>query len=144
MLLSQEPALFHFQFPLSEVTFTPTEIHELLSLFDSDFPANSASGSEAARRVYSDEERKRRRTISNRESAKRSRWRKKKHLENLTGQVNRMRTENRELKNRLCLALQQCHIAQRETEQLQTERFLLQQRLSYLCQNLLSMHLQEQ
>ncbi|PSR99931.1 BZIP transcription factor [Actinidia chinensis var. chinensis] len=133
-MFSEEPAPF---------SFTPSEIHQLLSFFESGLPVHSPSGSETgpSRTVYSVEERKKRRMLSNRESARRSRWRKKRHLENLTSQVNHSRLENRELKNLLCLASHQCLVAKRETDRLMTESLLLQQRLSGLCQILANMHL---
>ncbi|GFY85967.1 hypothetical protein Acr_04g0007050 [Actinidia rufa] len=133
-MFSEEPVQF---------SFTPSEIHQLLSCFQSGLPVHSPSGSETCpgRTVCSVEERKKRRMISNRESARRSRWRKKRHLENLTSHVNRLSLENQELKNRLCLASHQCIVAERETNRLMTESLLLQQRLSGLCQILDNMHL---
>ncbi|KAL7245422.1 hypothetical protein ACSBR2_000703 [Camellia fascicularis] len=140
MMCSDEPVQFHF--PIFDGTLTPTEIHQLLSIFESNSPVNSRSGSETGLTVYSVEERKRRRMISNRESARRCRWKKKRHLEDLTNQVNRLRLENRVLKNRFCLVSHHCLVAQRESDRLQTESLLLQQRLSGLYQILVAMQLQ--
>lgn len=146
MFLSEEPV--QFQFPLVDATFTRDEIHELLSFVhsespvNSESPINSTSGSETGRTVYSVNERKRRRMVSNRESARRSRLRKKMHLENVTNEVDRLKSENRELKNRLCLFSHQCQIVQRETNRLQTESFLLRQKLSGLCRILVDMNFQ--
>ncbi|XP_059636911.1 basic leucine zipper 4-like [Cornus florida] len=137
MLFSEEPV--HFQVPVFEGGFTADEVQELLSLFQSGQSANSISGSDTNRSVYSVEERKRRRMISNRESARRSRLRKKRHLENLADEVKRLRIENRELKNRLCLVSQHYHLMQRETDRLQTESFHLQLGLAGLCQILATM-----
>ncbi|KAM7516965.1 hypothetical protein LguiA_006548 [Lonicera macranthoides] len=130
MMFSEEPVQFQF---------SANEISELLSFFQSEVPVNSTSGSETTRSVYSQEERKRRRMISNRESARRSRQRKKSHLENLTTQLNRLRTENRELRNRLCLIAQQNHLVERETQELGFEAMDLQTKLSGLYQILVNM-----
>ncbi|KAJ8762462.1 hypothetical protein K2173_007901 [Erythroxylum novogranatense] len=119
--------------PVHEIVFTPNEIEELLTLFQS--PAGSSfSGSEGSTRsVYSIDERKRRRMISNRESARRSRRRKKTHLENLTERVNRLKEENRELKNRLGSVLNHGHLLWRVNDRLISESVALRARLSNLC-----------
>ncbi|XP_058218707.1 basic leucine zipper 4 [Rhododendron vialii] len=138
MFLFDEPV--QFQLPVFDATFTPDEIQELLSFVDSESPVSSTSGSETGQTVYSVNERKRRRMVSNRESAQRSRWRKKKHLEDVTNEVDRLKSENRELKNRLCLVSHQCQIVKRETNRLLTESLLLRQKLSGLCQILVNMN----
>ncbi|KAL4273244.1 hypothetical protein GQ457_13G009250 [Hibiscus cannabinus] len=120
MFLAEEAV--QFQFPVHQTGFTPEELQELLSFFESEEPVSSNSGSEgSSRAVYSPDERKQRRKISNRESARRSRWRKKRHLENLTDQVNRLNIEKRRLKNRLSLVTNQCHVAWLENERLRSE-----------------------
>lgn len=142
MLFAQDPV--QLQYPLPETGFTAPEIEELLSLFElpihSPNSGSEGSNSNSNRVIFSVDERKRRRMISNRESARRSRWRKKKHLENLTVQVNRLETQNRELKKRLGSVLGQCHVLWRENDRLTTEYLSLQARLQDLCHAILVMH----
>ncbi|KAF7828596.1 thioredoxin-like protein AAED1, chloroplastic [Senna tora] len=88
------------------------------------------------------EERKRRRMVSNRESARRSRMRKQRHLENLRNQVNKFRMENRELNNRLQFLLHHSNRVRTENEWLQSERTMLRQRLSTITQFLVLQQLQ--
>ncbi|KAK9270551.1 hypothetical protein L1049_026132 [Liquidambar formosana] len=130
------------QFPVCEAGFTASEIQELLSLFQTGNPASSNSGSDTNPSVCGVDERKRRRMLSNRESARRSRWRKKRHLENLNDQLNRMKLENREYKNRLGLAMHQFQLVQRENDRLRFESAALRARLSDLYQILLTLQLQ--
>lgn len=121
----------HLDYPILEAT----EIEELLSLFQPGNSGSPNSGSEETshRPIYTVDERKYKRMVSNRESARRSRFRKKRHLENLTNQVNRLRLENRDIKNRLGLVAHQCHVALRENDRLRSESFALWARLSDLC-----------
>ncbi|XP_047168839.1 basic leucine zipper 4-like [Vigna umbellata] len=124
--------------PVLEIMFTPTEIEELFSLVNE--PLSPGSGSQESNRVVrSTHERKLRRMQSNRESAQRSRWRKKRHLENLTNQANRLRMENRELKNRLCLTMHQNLLLSLENERLRSESVTLMATLSNLYQILATM-----
>ncbi|EXC25266.1 Protein ABSCISIC ACID-INSENSITIVE 5 [Morus notabilis] len=120
-------------------------VEELLSLLEPGNSNNSQnSGSDgSSRAVYSVVERKHRRMISNRESARRSRWRKKRHLEDLTDQLNRLKQENRELKNRLGLLTHRCHVACRENDLLSAEFLALSSRLSDLCRILVAMQSQQ-
>lgn len=127
------------QFPSSclphlETLLSPSDIEELLSLVQAeDDPVSPSSGSQGSNRaVYSVDERKRRRMQSNRESARRSRWRKKRHLENITNQLNRLRLENRELKKRLGLTLHQHLLYSLENARLRSESVTLVRRLSDL------------
>lgn len=119
--------------------FTATEIEELLSLFlANDGPPSPGSDSQGSMRTSAtcstnDDERKLRRMISNRESARRSRWRKKRHLEDLTNEVNRLMIQNRELKERLGRVLNHRHVVLRENDWLWMESVGLRARLSDLC-----------
>lgn len=133
-MMSSESAI-GVPFPVFEGGFTPWDGPDpdlslifdqspKILVFDSS-PAGSNSGSDPVV-----DERKRRRMISNRESARRSRMRKQKHLENLRAQVNRLRVENRELKNRLRLASHHCHLVQTENHRLQSEELHLRRKLS--------------
>lgn len=90
------------------------------------------------------DERKRRRMMSNRESARRSRKRKQKHLENLSNQANRLMVANRELTNRLRLVMHQTQEFRRENEFLRAEAAVLRQRLWDYRQLLLVLQLRQQ
>ncbi|EOY15673.1 Basic leucine-zipper 4, putative [Theobroma cacao] len=132
-----------FQLPVHETVFTPEEVEELLSYLETDEPISPNSGSEgSSRAIYSADERKQRRMISNRESARRSRWRKKRHLENVTEEVNRLNRENQQLKNRLSLVINHCHVVWRENEQLRSESEALWAKLLDLYWTLAAMQSQ--
>lgn len=88
------------------------------------------------------DQRKRRRMISNRESARRSRVRKQKHLEDLTDEVNRLKTENTQLSNRLLSVLHHCHRMMADNEQLHLEHSVLEEKLQNMRQLVLLQHLQ--
>ncbi|KAK2977687.1 hypothetical protein RJ640_006027 [Escallonia rubra] len=125
-MFTQEPV--HYQ-------FTADEVNDLLSLVTS----GSTSGSDMSRSVYTSEERRVRRMVSNRESARRSRQRKKRHLENLSKQMDRLRLENRELKNRVGFFAYGLHAVECENERLRFESLDLQIKLSTLHQTLVTM-----
>ncbi|XP_059458823.1 basic leucine zipper 43-like [Corylus avellana] len=108
--------------------------------------SNSGSGSDEPkprRDVPPVDERKRRRMISNRESARRSRMRKQKHLENLRNQVNRFRIENRDLSNRLRFFLYHWHHVQTENNQLRSESHVLRHKLFEISRILAFRRLQQ-
>ena len=141
MFLAEEEV--QVQLPVHETVFTPEELEELLSFFESDEPVSPNSGSEgSSRALYSVDERKKRRMVSNRESARRSRVRKKRHLENLTDQVNQLNIENQQLKNRLSLVINHCHVVWLENEQLRSESVALSARLLDLYWTLAAMQSQ--
>lgn len=141
--------------PVPSLGLTASEIRGLLSLLEPEAGAavvptssnSNNSGSEettetVTRSASPLEDRKRRRMESNRESARRSRLRKKRHVENLSGQVNRLRFENRELNNRFGLLAQQIHVVRSENERLRSECIALVQRLLDLYHLLDAMALQ--
>lgn len=145
--MSLEEPVYSQLTPVLENPFTNNELQELWTLILSGFPTNSPScsetsknglfpahahstSSETTRSVYSVEERKRRRRISNCESARRSRWRKKKQLEDLTNEMDRLKQENRELKNQLCVLRHQYHAVQRDSIRLMAESNDLQHKLA--------------
>ncbi|CAN4083062.1 unnamed protein product [Withania somnifera] len=90
------------------------------------------------------DERKHRRMVSNRESARRSRMRKQKHLENLRNQANRLKLGNRELMTRFRLITHQCQHVRCDNERLRAESAILRQRLEAIRQILISRQLQQQ
>ncbi|CAL0322517.1 unnamed protein product [Lupinus luteus] len=117
-----------------QTMLTPSDMEELFSLInqprDPESPNSGSQGSNRA--VYSTQERKMRRMESNRESARRSRWRKKRHAENITNQVNRLRAENGELKNRLGLTMHHHLLLSLENESLISESMVLMAKLTDL------------
>lgn len=160
-------------FPSFEGGFTPWDNQELYSIFESQQPArsnsgsiepnpnsvnsnsglkdpnrkpfHSNSGSEGANREDSAaEERKRRRMISNRESARRSRMRKQKHLENLRNQLNQLRIQNRDLSNRLRSFTYHSHLVNSDNDKLRSEANILRRRLSEFRKLLFFRQLQRQ
>ncbi|KAI3669735.1 hypothetical protein L6452_41108 [Arctium lappa] len=81
-----------------------------------------------------DEQRRRRRKISNREAARRSRLRKQKHLENLRNRLSRYENGSRELMKRLMFVNHHGQIFRRDNQRLRSESVMLQQKLCYLHQ----------
>ncbi|XP_027903819.1 basic leucine zipper 4-like [Vigna unguiculata] len=121
--------------PVHQTMLTQSEIEDLFSLINKSRDRPSlASGSQGSNRtVYSSEERKLRRMQSNRESARRSRYRKKKHLENLSSQLNRLRIQNRFLKNRVASTMHQHLLLSLHNDHLKSEAIALMATLSDLC-----------
>lgn len=105
--------------------------------------SGSGGAGEPSRPASVVDERKRRRMISNRESARRSRMRKQKHLENLRNQVNRLRVENRELTNRLRFVTYHVQRVRTDNARHRAEQALLRQNLYDIRQILLFRQLQQ-
>ncbi|PKA66503.1 Ocs element-binding factor 1 [Apostasia shenzhenica] len=84
-----------------------------------------------------EEQRRIRRMISNRESARRSRMRKQRHLEDLRGQLNQLRSENRELSNQLEAVAHYCGLFRRDNYRLRSESAVLMSRLTEIRRALL-------
>ncbi|XP_039136912.1 bZIP transcription factor 44-like [Dioscorea cayenensis subsp. rotundata] len=117
--------------PIENKTQTQTQTY---SFSGSDGPARPGLSPVDDRRL--------RRKISNRESARRSRMRKQRHLEDLRIQASRLRSENRELASRLGAVTHNCFLFRRESERLSTEATSLCLRLSEIRRFLLSRQLQ--
>ncbi|KGN48871.1 bZIP transcription factor 44 [Cucumis sativus] len=79
-----------------------------------------------------EEERKRRRMQSNRESARRSRLRKQKHLDDLTNQVSRLRNHNNEMTTNMTVTMSLCISLEGENSILEAQILELTNRLKSL------------
>ncbi|KAK1422071.1 hypothetical protein QVD17_24939 [Tagetes erecta] len=75
---------------------------------------------------------RKKRMISNRESARRSRMRKQKHLEDVKNQVTKYKMVNQQLMNRLRLVNHNGHIVEQQNKMLRFESAMLRERLCHL------------
>ncbi|GMJ04580.1 hypothetical protein HRI_004127200 [Hibiscus trionum] len=100
------------------------------SAVSSSISNNSTSDEAEEHQVNVIDERKQRRMISNRESARRSRMRKQKHLDELWSQVIRLRNENHSLIDKLNHASESHDRALQENARLKEEAADLRQMLS--------------
>ncbi|KAL6012907.1 hypothetical protein ACLOJK_003396 [Asimina triloba] len=132
MMMSPETT-FAIPFPVFD---TPgfVDLQDFSSLFDQ--VASYTSTSSGPTPARSDppsaavDERKQRRMISNRESARRSRMRKQRHLEDLRSEVSRLRSANRDTSSRLAAVVHHCDLVRHENDRLRAEYAVLRQRLS--------------
>ncbi|WOK99932.1 hypothetical protein Cni_G08644 [Canna indica] len=98
-----------------------------------------SSGSEEDLRAALDQK-KQRRMISNRESARRSRMRKQKHLDDLAAQANQLRKENAQILASLSLTTQHYFAVEAENSVLRTRMMELGSRLQSLDEILHCLH----
>ncbi|XP_042438728.1 bZIP transcription factor 11-like [Zingiber officinale] len=88
-------------------------------------PCGTSSGTSRRLNTQSEEDlmnrRKQRRMLSNRESARRSRMRKQKHLGDLTAEASRLREENCRMMTALALAERHCAAAEAENAVLRAQ-----------------------
>ncbi|XP_072988261.1 basic leucine zipper 4-like [Typha latifolia] len=132
-MLSFDEALavpFPFSLPDPDFDFgfglTPWEIPDAIPTPESDPPCSD----EPDRSLSPAEQRRLRRMISNRESARRSRMRKQRRLEELRTQLARLRSENRELTGRVGAVVQRCLLVRRDNDRIRSESAYLRRRLS--------------
>ncbi|KAI3874301.1 hypothetical protein MKW92_013499 [Papaver armeniacum] len=137
-----------------ESGFTPWEDQEFMSsLFlpqqqDPIYSSNNNSGSDnepnqpASNDLVVVDERRKRRMISNRESARRSRMRKERHLQDLRNQMNRMKIENQDLANRLAFINHSNQVLRTDNDRLRYESSSLRRRLSDIRRILIFRQLQ--
>ncbi|CAA7018140.1 unnamed protein product [Microthlaspi erraticum] len=88
---------------------------------------NSTTSDEATEEVFVINERKQRRMVSNRESARRSRMRKQRHLDELLSQVAWLRSENHQLLDKLNQASDSNDLVLQENLSLKEENLELRQ-----------------
>ncbi|KAF5480100.1 basic leucine zipper 43-like [Juglans microcarpa x Juglans regia] len=112
--------IYNFQFPQAQ-EFNPQS---------SSFSSNSTSDEADEQQLSLINERKQRRMISNRESARRSRMRKQKHLDELWSQVLWLRNENHQLIDKLNHASESHDRVVQENAQLKEEASELRQMLN--------------
>ncbi|ESQ45557.1 hypothetical protein EUTSA_v10010997mg, partial [Eutrema salsugineum] len=147
-VFSSEPCLIN-PAPAFETGFTPWDISHLFSVFDTPIdlvPDNESpvSDNNYLNRASSDiaptdktDDRRKKRKLSNRESAKRSRVKKQKHLEEMSIQLNQLKIENRELTNQLRYVLYHCERAKTENDRLRLENRILHDKLLNIRQVLI-------
>ncbi|KAL8490423.1 hypothetical protein ACS0TY_025580 [Phlomoides rotata] len=94
--------------------------------------ASSSGNSAGSPPVHEVDQRKRKRMQSNRESARRSRMRKQKHLDDLTAQVAHLKKENSQIVTRVSVTTQHYVNIEAENSVLRAQMMELSQRLQSL------------
>ncbi|KAG2300391.1 hypothetical protein Bca4012_012007 [Brassica carinata] len=101
-------------------------IHQELNL-QSPASNNSTTSDEATEDIFVINERKQRRMVSNRESARRSRMRKQRHVDELLSQVTWLRSENQQILDKLNQASNSNDLVIQENLSLKEENLALHQ-----------------
>ncbi|XP_078429199.1 bZIP transcription factor 44-like [Wolffia australiana] len=96
--------------------------------------SGTSYGSEEDMQQQATDMRKQKRKLSNRESARRSRQRKQKHLDDLTAQVARLREENGQIRANLKMITQQCVAVEAENSVMRAQAAELGGRLGCLAE----------
>ncbi|ESQ50644.1 hypothetical protein EUTSA_v10022883mg [Eutrema salsugineum] len=94
--------------------------------------SSSSDGGNPSDSVVAVDERKRKRMLSNRESARRSRMRKQKHVDDLTAQINQLSSDNRQILTSLTVTSQLYMKIQAENSVLTAQMSELSTRLESL------------
>ncbi|KAK8614828.1 hypothetical protein V6N13_068617 [Hibiscus sabdariffa] len=121
--------LSRFSNPLHNL-YIPPQLHEIISPHSSCINSNSTSDEADEQQLCVINERKQRRMISNRESARRSRMRKQRHLDELWSQVVWLRNENHQLIDKLNHVSESHDKVVQENAQLKEEASQLRQLFS--------------
>ncbi|XP_009800919.1 bZIP transcription factor 44 [Nicotiana tabacum] len=93
-------------------------------------PSGTSSGSEDIQQLM--DQRKRKRMISNRESARRSRMKKQKHLNDLVVQLNQLKDQNNKIVTNINMVTQVCLNVEAENSVLRAQMAELSHRLQSL------------
>ncbi|KAL4368854.1 hypothetical protein GQ457_05G005450 [Hibiscus cannabinus] len=139
MSQSNKPALESKQFSDPAYNLSvPPQLHKI-SPYSSCISSNSTSDEADEQQLSLIIERKQRRMISNRESARRSRMRKQRHLDELWAQVVWLRNENHQLIDRLNQVSDSHEKVLQENTQLKEEASELRQMISDMRLSLMNL-----